>query len=771
MKLRNKRIIKNNSDSENSDSDSDTDIITYITSENSDSKKKIKVGDDAKKFINMLMFDFYNKIDEEQTETEYEEQSEQSETSEEISEIIEPNYQQELETQILEYNDNFKFNQQNNDFYKNVLKHDKELHKMLKNEKKTDLITNIVEHKYLSSFEKFSIISKYNNTEDKSDKAKQNAIIKTILNIPIGIYKQNETKNINNILNDARNKMDNIIYGMNNVKEELLDFVVKTLTDSNYKGTILGLQGEPGVGKCLGKDTEVLLYNGEIKKVQDITTKDLLMGPDNTPRYVLNTVTGREKMYKVINLETNEFYRINKSHIISLKNIFTKQTLNINVEKFINLENHIKKQYKGYKTIIHNFNIANENIINEFNFSLNENIKNKDLSKIKINSIKYRILTLIKLIQTKGYISKFINYCYIFDDDINFINDISFIAKSIGIKCLLLNEKVNDKYQLKMTYNNWDTLFNYETFGELNNIVNIDSCFLDLLYNIDIIEEEEDVYYGFEITDDHLFVLGDFTVTHNTRICNALSSILNLPFHQISLGGLTDPHILLGHSETYVGSKAGRIVQILQQSKCMNPIIYFDECDKIGSTDKNIEMNGVLTHILDEEQNKQFTDNYLENIKLDLSKVLFILSFNDITKLDPIVRNRMKIIKVQNPSVNDKINIVKNMIIPEYIKNLYIYNKYNVLINDSIIKYIINEKTIKEAGLRNIKKNIETILNKINTYIILKDCKDNKIIGKDFIYSKLDIEIIDNNIIINKNMIDIILNEPKVYEPWQMMYS
>ena len=108
-----------------------------------------------------------------------------------------------------------------------------------------------------------------------------------------------------------------------------------------------------------------------------------------------------------------------------------------------------------------------------------------------------------------------------------------------------------------------------------------------------------------------------------------ISKILNRPFAFLALGGATDSSFLEGHSYTYEGSTWGKIVDILLQSKTMNPVIYFDELDKISDTPKGEEITGILTHLTDTTQNSQFHDKYFSNIDFDLSKVLFIFSYND----------------------------------------------------------------------------------------------------------------------------------------------
>jgi ATP-dependent Lon protease len=120
-----------------------------------------------------------------------------------------------------------------------------------------------------------------------------------------------------------------------------------------------------------------------------------------------------------------------------------------------------------------------------------------------------------------------------------------------------------------------------------------------------------------------------------------ISKILNRPFSFIALGGATDSSVLEGHSYTYEGSIWGKIVQILVDSKCMNPIIYFDELDKVSDTPKGEEIIGILTHLTDTTQNSQFHDKYFSELDLDLSKCLFIFSYNDESKINPILKDRM----------------------------------------------------------------------------------------------------------------------------------
>jgi ATP-dependent Lon protease len=252
-----------------------------------------------------------------------------------------------------------------------------------------------------------------------------------------------------------------------------------------------------------------------------------------------------------------------------------------------------------------------------------------------------------------------------------------------------------------------------------------------------------------------------------TRICRALADILGIPFFQLSMGGLTDSSVLLGHDSTYIGAKCGRIAYFMQKAKCMNFIIYIDEMDKSGSEGKAKEVQGVLTHMLDETQNKEFQDIYFEGIPLDLSKVLFITSFNNPEDVDPIVLNRMKIINISELTVDEKVKISEMHILPEINKT------NNFKFSEEILKYIINFKVSKESGMRNIKKCLETIVNRLNTLLLMNQCDNKRQIIKNFSYEKLLEEmIIKKETVVNKKIVDSIIknSSSSVEELWRHMY-
>lgn len=199
-----------------------------------------------------------------------------------------------------------------------------------------------------------------------------------------------------------------------------------------------------------------------------------------------------------------------------------------------------------------------------------------------------------------------------------------------------------------------------------------------------------------------------------TLIKNGVAKALNRPFSMIALGGATDSSYLEGHGYTYEGSTWGRLVNILMETKCMNPVIFFDELDKVSETKHGEEIIGVLTHLIDYSQNDQISDRYFAGIHLDFSKCLFIFSFNDESKLNPILKDRIHVIRTESSNKESKIIIAKEYIIPSLLKNVK-FNKEDITFTDDSIVNIIENYTDSEVGVRNLKRCLESIILKLNT--------------------------------------------------------
>jgi ATP-dependent Lon protease len=191
------------------------------------------------------------------------------------------------------------------------------------------------------------------------------------------------------------------------------------------------------------------------------------------------------------------------------------------------------------------------------------------------------------------------------------------------------------------------------------------------------------------------------------------------PFAFIALGGSCNGSTLEGHGYTYVNSTWGRIVDILMETKCMNPIIYVDELDKVSKTENGKEIIGILTHLIDTTQNDGFQDKYFTGINIDLSKALFIFSYNDPEQIDRILLDRIHRIHFENLSLDEKLVIVNKYILPEINKKMGFQDI--ISINENLIEYIVMSYTL-EPGVRKLKEILFDLYGEINIEIL--KCKD-----------------------------------------------
>lgn len=205
-----------------------------------------------------------------------------------------------------------------------------------------------------------------------------------------------------------------------------------------------------------------------------------------------------------------------------------------------------------------------------------------------------------------------------------------------------------------------------------------------------------------------------------TLVKDGISKILGREFIFIALGGATDSSFLEGHSYTYEGSTWGKIVDLLMQCKTMNPIIYFDELDKVSDTPRGEEIIGILTHLTDTSQNDRFHDKYFSEVEFDLSKCMFFFSYNDPERVNPILRDRMYTIKTNGYSSAEKVTIAEKHLLPKLLPQVG-FNPEQVAIPTSVLDYIVKEYTSDdEKGVRSLKRRLEIIMTKLNLYRILK---------------------------------------------------
>jgi uncharacterized protein YbcI len=222
-----------------------------------------------------------------------------------------------------------------------------------------------------------------------------------------------------------------------------------------------------------------------------------------------------------------------------------------------------------------------------------------------------------------------------------------------------------------------------------------------------------------------------------TLIKEGLSKILDLPFEFISLGGASEAAYLAGQNYTYIGSGPGKIIQALKQAKCMNPIFYFDELDKVSKTERGQEIMNLLIHLTDPAQNSHFQDQYMDGIPVDLSRAIFIFSFNNRCLVNQILLDRMEVIRFHTYTPADKSVIIEKHLIPQIMKKYFgnsaarirciFKNKKQVIkillsrperasSSDGVIK----KKTMraKSLGIRTIIRRIDNAIAKLNLALL-----------------------------------------------------
>jgi len=209
-----------------------------------------------------------------------------------------------------------------------------------------------------------------------------------------------------------------------------------------------------------------------------------------------------------------------------------------------------------------------------------------------------------------------------------------------------------------------------------------------------------------------LLLAGPPGIGKTSLIKNGIAKALNWPFQFISLGGDSDASTYTGHQLVYESSHCGKIVNSLIAAKSMSMVLMFDEVDKISATPKGEEVQNLLIHLTDSVQNADFEDKYLSGVPLDLSKVMFAFSGNDLAKIDRVLLDRMMVVNLQGYTAKEKLAIAENFIVPQALKEVNLDEKVNI--SKEVLQHVIETYAKDESGVRELKRSIEQITQKVN---------------------------------------------------------
>lgn len=346
-------------------------------------------------------------------------------------------------------------------------------------------------------------------------------------------------------------------------------------------------------------------------------------------------------------------------------------------------------------------------------------------SMYKINDRETRLKVLAGLLDSDGYM---IHNCFeIAQKSKVLADDILFLARSLGFaaycktrekSCDYKSEKRTGTYHIIIISGNIDEI-PVRIQRKKASVRQQDKDVLVTGFTVESIGEGD--YYGFTLDGNSRYLMGDFTVTHNTSLArNAIANVMKRPFEFFSLGGASDIANFVGHSYTYEGSMWGRIADSIMHAGAMNPVLYFDELDKVSSTPHGDEIVSMMIHLTDRSQNSQFHDRYFSGVDFDLSQCLFVFSFNDIEKVHPILRDRMSVIHCGGYNETDKKAILKDYIWPQLLERLK-FNIEDIVLTDEAIKHLISEFSGEEKGVRTLIRTVETMMTRLNMLRIVDD--------------------------------------------------
>ena len=214
-----------------------------------------------------------------------------------------------------------------------------------------------------------------------------------------------------------------------------------------------------------------------------------------------------------------------------------------------------------------------------------------------------------------------------------------------------------------------------------------------------------------------------------TSIGKSVAKALGREYVRISLGGLRDEAEIRGHRKTYIGAMPGRIIQSIKKAKTSNPVFVLDEIDKLSSSNQG-DPSSAMLEVLDPEQNKEFYDNFLE-LGFDLSKVMFIATSNSLNSIQPALLDRMEVIEMSGYTIEEKVEILKQHLLPKQLKEHGLDSK-SVTLSKKVMEFIVTKYT-RESGVRKLDKEVANVIRYVAKSIVMEDSYNEKLTEEDII--------------------------------------
>ncbi|AWX33649.1 AAA family ATPase [Methanosphaera sp. BMS] len=554
------------------------------------------------------------------------------------------------------------------------------------------------------------------------------------------------------------------------------DNLLKSINE-NQEGIVLTPK------KITDDNTKMEFYNiGSILKIENLE--------ENEAEYTLE-LSVKDKV-EIMQLTDNGEYYHAKYRIVTEENTITpeeSEQMNRDInETILEISKFIPNSEVFIRGLINEEDVE-EKISRIFPYMKITIDKKQEL--LEIDSVKIRVLRIIQLlIEQKDAMSIQMDIARRINENMSKIHKENLLREQMK----MIQEELNmtDSSKSRKTYRErieeanlpkeveevaYEELNKLERQGQNNAEENIIRNYLDTILSlpwhkaekqkIDIKKAQEQLdkdHYGLEKVKEriiqHLTVLkmkdekqGSILLfvgppgTGKTSLGRSIATALDRPYVRASLGGVKDESEIRGHRRTYLGALPGRIITGMKKAGQSNPVFVLDEIDKLTAS-INGNPTSALLEVLDPEQNDTFSDHYLE-VAYDLSDVFFIATANYLEDIPGPLRDRLEIIELKTYTNNEKLHIAKEHLIPDVLED-HGLTKDDLIIEDEVIETVI-ERYTREAGVRELKRQIAAIARKTTEKIVVDNVERPYVVSNDMVYDMLGAEKAHYDVVADKN--------------------